>query len=116
MSGHLLSDWQTLGRHDTNQGMGQYMTSASERSVSADEVENILGNSRQVNRQYMPRPMNNMGHYNGRMMAPQAGKQLLLYIKFISVIYIIVCFVLVAGNLQANAIRRPKGFRPSLPH
>ena len=74
MSGHLLSDWQTLGRHDTNQSMGQYMASASERSVSADEVENILGNSRQVNRQYMHRPMNNMGQYNGRMMAPQASE------------------------------------------
>ncbi|KAH8118342.1 hypothetical protein DFH11DRAFT_1540541 [Phellopilus nigrolimitatus] len=87
--GHHIPDWQPMSRHDAPTGMNPLLgASGSERSASADEVENILGSSRQINRQYM-RPSNNVAQYAGRMVA-QPGPA-----------------------LQSNA-RRAKAFRPAV--
>lgn len=66
--GVQANDWQPLNRHD---GATFRVPSASDQS--ADEVENMLGASRQVNRQFMPRSTNNVGQFNGRMMSGQSG-------------------------------------------
>ncbi|THH10087.1 hypothetical protein EW145_g1563 [Phellinidium pouzarii] len=71
MNGNLISDWQPMTRHDPPAGFNSFLAaSGSERSASADEVENILGQSHQANRQYM-RPSYNAVQYTGRMMGVQ---------------------------------------------
>lgn len=69
------TDWQSMARHAT--GFNTRTISASERSASADEVENILGNSLQVNRQHT-HPDNNLstalGQYTGRLIGTQPGE------------------------------------------
>ncbi|KAL5508017.1 hypothetical protein ACEPAH_5635 [Sanghuangporus vaninii] len=62
------NDWQPLNRHD-----GATFRAPSASDQSADEVENILSTSRQVNRQFMPRPANNTGQFHGRMMSAQSA-------------------------------------------
>ncbi|KAL5487811.1 hypothetical protein ACEPAI_5919 [Sanghuangporus weigelae] len=65
---HQMNDWQPLNRHD-----GATFRAPSASDQSADEVENILSTSCQVNRQFMPRPANNTGQFNGRMMSAQSA-------------------------------------------
>lgn len=73
MGGHHAPGWQPLNRHDAPTFRAP---SIYDQSASADEVENMLGGPRQVNRQFMPRPVNNAAQYNGRMMSMQSGQLL----------------------------------------
>ena len=69
-------DWQAMVRPVHS------LASVSERSASADEVENMLANnSRQFMRpqgqnsgQYIGSQNQSTGQFNGRMMVPQSGR------------------------------------------
>lgn len=68
------ADWQSMTRQDRAVTLNPFSSaSVSERSASVDEVENILGASRQANRQFM-RPANSVTQYSSRILAQPAGE------------------------------------------
>lgn len=57
----------------SHSGGNNTLASASERSASADEVENMLAHSHQSNRQFMRPQAQGSAQFTGRMINPQTG-------------------------------------------
>ena len=67
------SEWQSLARPDPMANAHPVLSaSVSDRSASADEVENILGGKRQINRLIM-RPTHTALQYNNRIPSQSIG-------------------------------------------
>lgn len=103
------AEWQSLARPDPMANAHQILSaSVSDRSASADEVENILGGGkRQINRQIM-RPTHGALQYTNRIPG-QSISGFTLCIFEASLIMIFAMLVPVQQNM-----RRTKGFRPSI--
>ena len=102
------AEWQSLARPDLTNGLPIISAGASDRSASADEVENMIGGKRQINRQ-MLRPMHVSGQYSNRISGQSSSGFMYAYPPRDCTDHD--SYILVP--MQQN-MRRVKGFRPSL--